>query len=97
MTLEEEISLKELKKSIPKFKVFNKSLEQNLLKKFDEENDAFEFVKKYSREYYQIREFLVAQLFSIFNQQYYFSRHRANLIKKYNNYKTYLEDEIEST
>ncbi len=92
----ERLRLKELKKLIPKYKEFNKKTELNLLKNWDELNNAFEYVRPYSKEYYQIREFLKNQLYQVFTEHYYFTKSRKIRFKNYINYKKYLENEIES-
>ena len=91
----EKLQLRELKKLIPNHKEFNKKLELNLLKNWDAINAAFEYVKPYSKEYYQIREFLKNQLFRVFTEYYYFSKSRKTKLQNYINYKNYLQNEID--
>jgi hypothetical protein len=91
----EKLQLKQLQKNIPSYKEFNKKIELNLLKNWDDINNAFEYVRPYSKDYYQIREFLKNQLFQVFTQYYHFSKSRKRKLQNYINYKNYLQNEIE--
>ena len=97
MTEEDILRLNKLRKSIPKYKPFCKRLELTFLENFDKENDILEFVKKYSKEYYLLRELIINQLNGIFYHQYNFSKLRKRTIKRYRNHKRYLENENKST
>lgn len=90
----EKNKLRQLKKKIPKYQEFNKKVELEFLKNFDELNEAFQYVRQYSKEYYQIREFLQKQLYKVFLEYYYFSKSRKIRYKNYINYKKYLQNEI---
>jgi len=97
MNEDDILLLKKLKKDLPKYKPFLKKLELDFLENFDKENDLLEYVKKYSKEYYLLREFFIKELHGIFSRQFNFNRLRYKKIKKYRNLKRYLENEIEST
>lgn len=86
---------KSLKKKIPSFKDFNKNIELEFLQKFDDMNDDFQFIEKYSNKYYLLKEFFIERLKNISFRHYQFREYRKKRFEKYLNYKKYIQKEDE--
>lgn len=80
---------KQLRKRIPKTSIFIKNLENDLLDNFDEYNDNFLLIKKYSKEYNLMREYLKKTVTEITFRYMNFNRQKQKIYNSIKNLKKY--------